>query len=112
MCRFVKQWYRAVENIRVLTFLSRRKATKIFKKKKKDGRITENIQTVGACWDEKSWKTRIRERQIVDSYVTFEETFFFFNWFNDTCTPMDPFPLIINIRKFGKAGREKLEERV
>lgn len=112
MCRFVKQWYRAVENIRVLTFLSRRKATKIFKKKKKDGRITENIQTVGACWHEKSWKTRIRERQIVDSYVTFEEAFFFFNWFNDTCTPMDPFSLIINIRKFGKAGREKLEERV
>lgn len=80
-----------------------------FQKKK---RITENIQTVGACWHEKSWKTRIRERQIVDSYVTFEETFFFFNWFNDTCTPMDPFPLIINIRKFGKAGREKLEKRV
>lgn len=28
---------------------------------------------------EKSWKRRIREYQIVDSYVTFEETFF--NWF-------------------------------
>lgn len=28
---------------------------------------------------EKSWKRRIRECQIVDSYVTFEETFF--NWF-------------------------------
>lgn len=48
---------------------------------------------------EKSWKRRIRECQIVDSYVTFEETFF--NWFLTRARLWINFSFV-NITKFGK----------